>query len=171
MEVLLAKEIQNNPKWKCHYQLTSKNLTKFWFLFKTTNTYIVPSFVFPTHFLFGREVVCEGFVFQTVTTFGAPIEIIFQMMGHIGEAKRNLIDDRALLKQSSMWKRFLLNLLSSFQHPLPPQGWLEGEYIRWRRPKTKGAQQSLWAFIVISIYSYRIAMRMRKKEEDQTKCF
>ena len=31
-------------------------------IFKTTNIYIVPSFVFPTHFLFGREVVCEGFV-------------------------------------------------------------------------------------------------------------
>ena len=163
MEVLLAKEIQNNPKWKCHYQLTSKNLTKFWFLFKTTNTYIVPSFVFPTHFLFGREVVCEGFVFQTVTTFGAPIKIIFQMMG-ILEKQREMpkIDDRDPLKQASMWKRFLLNLLSSFQHPLPPQGWLEGEYIRWRRPKTKGAQQSLLAFIVIFIYSYRKAMRMRK---------
>ena len=163
MEVLLAKEIQNNPKWKCHYQLTSKTFDGDLISFQDYK-YIVPSFVFPTHFLLGREVVCEGFVFQTVTTFGAPIKIIFQMMG-ILEKQREMpkIDDRDPLKQASMWKRFLLNLLSSFQHPLPPQGWLEGEYIRWRRPKTKGAQQSLWAFIVISIYSYRIAMRIRKK--------
>ena len=90
-------------KWKCCLPRKSKTIQNEnaitnshlkHLIFKTTNIYIVPSFVFPTHFLFGREVVCEGFVFQTVTTFGAPVKIVFQMMGHIGEAKRNAKFDR-----------------------------------------------------------------------------
>ena len=52
-------------------------------MFKTK--YVVPTFVFPTLFLFGRKVVSEGFVFWSVTTFGAALEIIFQPLGQIGK--------------------------------------------------------------------------------------
>ena len=52
-------------------------------MFKTK--YVVLTFVFPTHFLFGRKVVSEGFVFRIVTTFVAALEIIFQPLGQIGK--------------------------------------------------------------------------------------
>ena len=53
------------------------------FLFEIKH--FVSTFVFLTLFLFESKVVSEGFVFRTVTTFGAALEIIFQLLGQIGK--------------------------------------------------------------------------------------
>ena len=80
-----ARHLKKSVKLTCLNCHPFTNLFWYHFDFCSRQNMLSSHFVFLTHFLFGRKVVCEGFVFRTVTTFAAAPEIIFQLLRQIGK--------------------------------------------------------------------------------------
>ena len=80
-----ARHLKKSVKLTCLSCHPFTNLFWYHFDFCSRQNMLSSHFVFLTHFLFGRKVVWEGFVFRTVTTFAAASEIIFQLLRQIGK--------------------------------------------------------------------------------------